>query len=165
MKKLLFVLVFLPIITLAQGGELVVGEKTISYASSTEKDGITLYYENDALAASQHDGVWLVYNNDEVVYEAHDTNSDGESDTFIALNGEGEVVEITGLAAENLERPAAVEFRDLMGSGADGESLSDEDLVGDLSSITIPSYHNYLLYFIILATIGGGIWWYRKKNS
>lgn len=172
MRKLIFVLLLLPLVTLAQaGGELTVGEQTITYDSQVKSEAGVLYFLGDDLVASEQGVVTLVYENDEVVLEAHDTDGDGQLDAFIALDGQGEVVEITGDRADAFVRPEVVEFTDLLkrseevggGSGA-STSSTDEDLVGDLDSITIPRYHNYVQWALFILLVGGGVWWYRKKK-
>ena len=167
MKKILFALLLLPLLTFAQeGGELTIGERTVAYTNSTENELGTYYYADDSLVASVHEKVSLVYENDIAVLEAHDTNGDGTLDAFLSLDSEGEVTEMTGEGASIFERPETVEFADLMAADGGGSEVSDsdEDLVGDLDSITIPGNHNYTFYIFTVIFIGVAYWWYRRKK-
>jgi len=152
------------------GGELVLGESTITYDEVDNSEGVEYYYKDDSLVASKHENIWLVYEKDAVIYEAHDTNNDGDPDVFFKLDSNENVVDITGESADQFERPEVKEFSDLLSEANDveGESFIEgntEDLVGDMSSIKIPKYHNYTLYVFILLLLGGGYWWYRKKQK
>ena len=170
MKTLLFIFLMLPLLTFAQmGGELTVGERAVVYDEMTDFDGVEYYYKDNGLAASKHGNAWLVYEKDIVVYEAHDTDDDGNPDVFFTIDSNENVVEIVGESAAQFERPEVIEFSDLLNeiSNVEGEAFYEgdvEDLVGDLSSIKIPKYHNYTLYVFILIFLGGGYWWYRKKK-
>lgn len=169
MKKILITLLLFPLLTFAQtGGELSVGEQTITYDTSTEIDSGVLFYLEDVLVASEHGVVMLVYQDDQVVLEAHDISGDGEYDTFLTLNEAGEVTKMEGEGVSAFERPEPVEFDDLLAeSGGAGEAgTPDEDLVGSLDSITIPGSGKAFWFpiFLVISIVAG--WWYfRGKNK
>lgn len=163
MKKYIYFIALIPFFAFAQAGELEVGEHTISYDSATTSEAGTLYYSGDTLVASQHPTTILVYENEQVVLEAHDTNADGELDTFVQLDTEEAIMNVTGEGAEALARPTAISLNELMSEDTD-ETGTLDDLVTNLDSITIPRYHNYTLYGFVIILIGGGFWWYRRQK-
>lgn len=166
MKKIFLLLLLLPVVALAQGGELEVGGETFLYDSIVEKDALSLYYQGETLVASTHEGITLVYKDDQVVLEAHDTEGNGELDTFLTLDSNGEVVKIEGDGAEAFERPEIVELNELIANGGGSEAAAQEDLVGSLDSIKIPGggipFGTIVLWLTI---VGGGYWFYRKKKA
>lgn len=167
MKKVIFIVVLMPLFALAQGGELVVGERTVSYDSSTSTDAGTLYYAGDNMVASENGAVMLVFENDQLILEAHDTNGDGVLDAFLTLDSSDEVVSMTGEGASVFERPEVKEFSELMaerGAGSAG-APDEQDLVGSVDSISIPRYQNYTLYLWLVLIAGGGYWYYRKRQQ
>jgi len=153
-----------PLLLFAQTESILhIGAQTITYDKEAKVGEVTLYYQADTLVASQQADVWIMYKDDQAVLEAYDTNTDGTPDTFVTLSKEGEVQAVTGEGATELERPVVVPFDDLL-SKETGTTGTEEDLVGDISSITIPSYHNYTLYTLVLLVLGGGYWWYKKRK-
>lgn len=166
MKKIFLLLLLLPVVTIAQGGDLEVNGETFLYDSIVEKDTLSLYYQGETLVASTHEGITLIYKNDQVVLEAHDTDKNGELDAFLTLDSNGEVMKIEGRGAEIFERPEIVEVDELIASGGGSEAAAQEDLVGSLDSIKIPGGGVPLATIILwLAIIGGGYWFYRKKKE
>ncbi len=166
MKRIIFTILLLPLLTFAQtDGELTIGSKTVSYDTTTEVNGGMLYYQGDDLVASTHGKVALVYQEGQAVLEAHDTNDDGVFDAFLTLDSEGAVTKMEGEGASVFTRPEVVEFADLRAyEEKESAAANEEDLVGSLDSITIPGYHNYLLYVFIALLISGGYWYYRKRK-
>lgn len=163
MKKIILILALFPVFLFAEGGVLTVGEETVSYDTVFPTETGTLYYSDETLVASEHDAVTLIYKDDIAVLEAHDTDSDGNLDTFITLDSNGNTTNISGPGADTFTRPETVEFSTLLADrGADN---TQEDLVGNLDSIDIPRYHNYTLYVILILLSVGGFWWYRRKRK
>jgi len=117
MKKIFLTILLLPLVSLAQAGNLVVGDKNVAYDSVSEKEVATLYYQGETLVASESDGVVVVYENDQVVLEAHDTDGDGELDAFLTLGNDGEVMKTEGDGAEVFRRPETVEVAELIANG------------------------------------------------
>lgn len=163
MKKIFFGILLLPLVTLAQAGELNIGESRVYYDSSSSTEAGTLYYQSDNLVASEHGGITLVYENDVVVLEAHDTDGDGKLDAFLELNDD-EVTSMTGEGASVFERPETVEFEELLAEGG-SEAATQDDLVGSLDSITIPGGGGFPWWIILLLAIGGGYWFYKKRQE
>lgn len=160
-----FVVMLLPMLTLAQGGELTVGERTVTYDASIITETGILYYQGDEMVASEREGMTLLYEDSMPILEAHDTNNDGTLDTFVTLDANEDMVEVTGEGAEMFTRPEAVEFAVLQEvGGGEAAAHDEEDLVGSLDSITIPKYQNYALYAWVLILAGGGYWYYRRKK-
>ena len=164
MKKLLLGILVLPLLVLAEEGELRVGGEVIAYDESSLTESGVLYYFNDELVASEHGAVLLVYKDDQVVMEAHDITGDGEFSTILTLDQSGAVVEVKGDGAEQFERPEVVELEELLAVDG-GAGAPDDDLVGDLSSITIPKYRNYTFYIMTIVLLGSAYWWHRRKNG
>ena len=162
MKKLILILALFPTLLFAESGTLTLDNKTINYDSTISNEVGTLYYAGETLVASEHETVTILYENDLPVLEAHDTDNDGTPDTFLTLDAEEEIVNITGSGADVFTRPAVVEFSTDMNQ--DNADSIEEDLVGSLDSITIPKYRNYTLYIIIILLLAGGYWWYRKRK-
>ncbi len=159
-------MLLLPLLTFAQAdGELTIGDKSVSYDTTTEVSGGMLYYQGEDLVASTLGKVALVYQDGQAVLEAHDTNDDGVLDTFLTLDREGAVTKMEGEGSSVFTRPEVVEFADLRAyEEKESAAANEDDPVGSLDSITIPSYHNYTLYVFILFLIGGGYWYYRKRK-
>jgi hypothetical protein len=167
MKQLFIVCLLAPCLAFAQAGEVVVGDLTVQYDAVVEKNDVLLYYSADTLVLSEHESTTLVYKNDELVLEAHDTDGDGVLDAYLTVDQSGEVSAMTGPGVTFFERAAPVEFNELLSQEVvDGGGDTEADLVGSLDSITIPKYHNWLLYgFGALVVVGGGVWVYRKKKK
>ena len=165
MKFLLLIALFLPFTVFAQDAhELTVGERTVQYEITIDDGGNTLYYQGDTMVAVTSEGVWILYENDQVVYEAHDTNEDGTADAFLTLDSKGDVTAMTGDGAKSFERPEVDVFS--VGRDTDSITLAEEDLVGDLSSITIPGGTSYTWYLVLAAFLAaGGYLLYRKHHS
>jgi hypothetical protein len=171
MKYLFFSILLLPIVSFAQSSsELVVGEQSVSYDGTTTTDTGTLYYQENTLVASEHQGVTLLYQDEQVTLEAHDTDGDGALDVFLTLGAEGEVVDTSGEGASMFERPETVEFAEFLasegGGGFAAAPTAEEDLVGSLDSITIPSgAGSWLVPVFILAAIVAGWWYFRGRKK
>ena len=164
MKKIFLTILLLPLVSLAQAGELNVGDKNVAYDSVSEKEAVTLYYQGETLVASESDGVTLVYENDVLALEAHDTDGDGKLDAFLTLDSNEEVTSMTGEGVSAFERPETVEFEDLIAEGG-SEAAAEEDLVGSLDSITIPgSGLPWLPIIIVLLAAVGGYRFYKKRK-
>jgi len=159
-------LLFSPLATLA-AGVLSLGEGgSLQYTDEVQKGNTTLYYNTNTLVASADDAdgngkadVWLKYQNDAVVLEAHDTDGDGTPDAFFQLGANEQVTRQYGSGIDALQRPEAESFDSLIkGTG--------EDLVGDLSDITIPGGGiGWLWWVLILGVLaGGGFWWVKRKK-
>jgi hypothetical protein len=151
---------------LAIGGSLDIAGDTVLYDVTTSTEGGTFYFAEDELVISSHGSLLLLYKNGLPTLEAHDTNNDGTPDTYITLTPEGDVTGITGDATETFTRPPQVDLATLIADG-EGKRLPDhstEDLVGSLDSITVPRYHNYILYGFLIILSGGGYWWYRRRK-
>jgi hypothetical protein len=165
MKKILLAVLFLPFFTLAQTGELFVGDQTIVYDARSEQEFGTLYFLNEQLVASQHETVTIIYEDDRAVLEAFDTNADGALDVFVALDTEDEVISITGERASYVERPVIREFADRLATDV-SEQRGTEDLVGSLDAITIPGQGVPVLpTLLLLGVLGGGYWGYKKYKQ
>jgi len=173
MKKILFTLLLLPLITFAQADKLILGEMVVEYDSVVEKEGLILYYLGDSMVASEHGDLWVAYEDNIDVIEAYDTDDDGKPDTFVTLNSVGEVKEVAGVEADNFMVPDVVEFDELMkeeeevrrNDGSEAPIVPSENLVDNLDSITIPKYHNYTLYGFFVVLLAGGVWWFKNKRK
>lgn len=163
----LLAILFLPFVAFAQGTASLGEGGSVSYTDSKESNGATLYYRNEALVLSAHDtdgnkkpDLWLVYQNDVAVREAHDTDNDGTPDAFFELNVNEQTTRSYGKGLAALQAPETISFE----SRINGEG---EDLVGDLSSITIPGGGGGLVVWVILLLIvaGGAFWWFRLRRK
>ena len=139
MKKLFLLTLLLPLLTFAQTeSNLVIGSTPVQYDSKTETVEGTYYYRNESLVASEHEGISIVYEFESAVLEAHDTDGDGVLDTFLKLDKFNEIKSVEGSGVSEFERPESVEFSNLLEDDTDNnEAATQEDLVGDLSSIKI----------------------------
>lgn len=170
MKKVIFAILLFPIFVFAQE-TLKVGERTVSYDARSETEVGVLYYQGDVLVASEHEAVTLVYENEQLVLEAHDTDGDGTLDAFVTFDADEAVVEIAGEGATVFERPEVKELAELMvaegeGGAGSADAPAEEDLVGSLDSIKIPGQGIPMMTIILwLAIIGGGYWYYRKRQE
>jgi LPXTG-motif cell wall-anchored protein len=163
MKKIILIIILFPLFLFADSDLLTVGEETVSYETVFSTETGTLYYKDEKLVASEHEAVTLIYKDDLPVFEAHDTDGDGTLDTFITLDSNENITNISGPGAKTFTRPETVEFSTLLSER--GTDNIQEDLVGNLDSIDIPRYHNYTLYVIIILLIAGAFWWYRRKRK
>jgi hypothetical protein len=98
-----------------------------------------------------------------VVLEAHDISGDGEFDTFLTLDENEAVVKLEGEQQSAFERPAVVEFDELLAN--DDTAEDDEDLVGDLDSITIPGSGNGVWFLVFFAVFIFASWWYFRNRK
>ena len=153
-------IVIAPLSTSAES--LSVGDTNVQYDTVSEVDTTTLYYQKDALVASESGEIIVIYKNERAVMEAHDTNADGSPDTFITLDATDSVQDVSGTGATELIPPPVTEFTDLL-AGEVVEQDALEDLVGSLESITVPKHRSYGLYLFFLLLVAGGWWWYKKK--
>ncbi len=169
MKKYLLILLLAPLLTFAQvEGELVVGENIVTYDRMVETDTSTMYFSADDMVASKIDGITMLYEYGRATLEAHDTDNDGTLDVFLTLDKFDQIKSATGTGVSVFERPAIVSFdelRTLADSEAQVDAQPSDDLVGSVSSIKIPRYHNWKLYVAIVLLAGGGFWWYRKRKE
>lgn len=166
------ILIFIPALILAPvtvfGASLLLGEGgTVSYDTTHDTDGGVLYYENDLLVASAHDtdgdsthDFWLTYSNDIAILEAHDTDGDGTPDAFFELDTDERVIREYGSGIETYERPDVVSFDERITA-----EQEESDLVGDLSSITIPGGGlGWFTWIVLLGILTGvGYWWFKRR--
>jgi len=153
------------VVSLGEGGDH-------SYTTSMEEDGTIYYFDDDSLIVSEHDvngdgrpDLWVVYAHDSATLEAHDTDADGEPDAFFELSESEAVVNMYGQNISQYDKPQTVSFEELI--SGEGVAATDEDLAGDLSSITIPGGGGGFVWLFVLA-IGGGFVYYiikKKKND
>lgn len=145
-----------------------------SFAESIEIENGWLHYgeggsENGVLLESWHNtngdeeiDTWFVYEDDVVVRESYDTTGDGEPDLVLAVNANGEITELSGESAVQFERQETAVFTP---EQIDIDFSGGEDLVGDLSDISIKEEDNSWIFFVLLFLVGGALYvfWQRQK--
>ncbi len=149
-------------ISLGEGGD-------VEYTEKFEFENVELFYNGDELVLSAHDengdGVfetWLWYRDDIVVREGHDTDTVAGPDAFFELNTNEDVTREFGEGISTYTKPDIVSFETRIEEGGISET---EDLVGDLSSITIPGGSNpFLIVLFVIIAILGFVWWKRQRN-
>jgi hypothetical protein len=130
-----------------------------------EGETVTLYYEGETLVASEQPGLTQVFRDDRAVLQAIDTTGDGTPDTFLTLDTEANITDVTGVGADQFTDPEPADFDELLAEAGGGSAAAEEDLVGPLDSIDIPKSGGFPWWIILLLLIGGGgYWFYRKKN-
>ncbi len=171
---------FLPVLVLAQTDEaapkiLEIGDKQITYAEAVTIDDGTLYYDKNtdeegaAMVASSHDtngdnlaDVWFVYEADQnVTTEAYDQTGDEEPDVILSLDTNGEVTAISGEKAGEYSRVQTTPFNPEPIS----TTVQGEDLVGDVSDISIEPKENNWIFFVILFFVAAGLYFFWKRQK
>lgn len=183
MSKIIYstiLFLFVPTVIYAQSEDLsaasiTVGDQDISYAEAISIDGGMLYYnkntnEPDALmVASSHDtngdgltDAWFVYNtNQDAVTEAYDTTGDGSADIAVSVDVNGDVVSITGEKAAEYTYETASPFNPEPVTNVNQE----QDLVGDVSDISIVQKDNNWIFFVILFAAGALLFLFWKRQN
>jgi hypothetical protein len=147
---------------------------TSEFTESIEINDGVLHYQGEStvpgsLVESWHDtdgdgeiDTWFRYESDVVVEESYDTTGDGEPDVVLLLDAEERVSEITGPEAPSFIRPSTARFEP---EPISLTQSSDEDLVGDLSDITIKEPTNNWIFFVLLFLVGAMVYlfWQRQK--
>ena len=171
---------FLPILTLAQSEEsisesLTIGDQEIIYAEAITIDAGTLYYDKNTdeegamMVASSHDtngddvvDAWFVYDeNQNVTTEAYDQTGDEKPDTILSLDANEDVTAISGEKAGEYSRVQTAPFNPEPIS----TTVQDEDLVGDVSDISIEPKENNWIFFIILFVVAAGLYFFWKRQK
>lgn len=168
MKTIIIALLLLTPFALVFADAVSFGDISVNYDDTLQTESATLYYENDALVASQHDtdgngdaDLWLRYEDDVLVLEMHDTDGNGEPDVFLDIDANEAVTSISGEGSEALTPPEAPLFEARsVGQGGNAK----EDLVGDLSSISIPGQGGFMKYVLLLLVIGGGYYYWKRRE-
>lgn len=151
-----------------------VAEEESPFAESIEIENGWLHYgeggsEEGVLLESWHDtngdeeiDMWFVYEDDVVVRESYDTTGNGEPDLVLAINENGEITELSGESAVQFERQETTVFTP---EPIDIDFSGGEDLVGDLSDISIKEEDNSWIFFVLLFLVGGALYvfWQRQK--
>lgn len=152
-----------------------IGALEVVFDEKIEIDGGALYYsgsidDNTAqLVASEHNiddddfiDVWLSYAGERVVTEGHDTDNNGAPDTFVNLSPDGQLENVTGKLADELNVEAPGQFAPSVPKASDG--LNTEDLVGDISDISIVKEDRSWIFFIILLIVGVALYFFWKRQ-
>lgn len=171
-----------PMLSVSAQGETAAASSTessvtatgISYDEAVTISGGVLYYRGDssqpgALVETAHDtdgdgvnDLWLEYENDEVVRELHDTTGDESVDLEITVNANEQVASMSGESAKALTvkpvPPFSPNFSDI------STAAQQDDLVGDLSDITIDEESNSWMFFVFLLIIGAGIYFFWRRQ-
>lgn len=153
---------FAETLSLGEGG-------TVTYNTSKEVENTLLYYQNDVLVASAHDtdinnrfDVWITYRNEEAFLEAHDTDGNDTPDTFFELTQNEKVSRMYGSGATSFEKPKEVTFDSRI---AQSDETNEEDLVGDLSSITLPGDGSGFIWLVIILAGAAGVYWWKYRRK
>jgi hypothetical protein len=176
----ILIALFLPVLALAQSDEstpktLEIGDKEIVYAEAVTIDDGTLYYDKNTdeegavMVSSSHDtngdnliDAWFVYDeNQNVTTEAYDQTGDEKPDLILAVDVNGDVTKVSGEMASEYEPVNTKMFSP--------ESVStlgqEEDLVGDVSDISIEPKQNNWIFFIILFVVAAGLYFFWKRQK
>lgn len=152
-------------------------EREVFWDEEVDVDNGFLYYSGSfdegtaQLVASEHDldgdeiyETWLEYEEGRVAKESNDVDGDGLYDIIVIFNEDGGVQTIEGSLAESLTPEATALFVPNVPQASDG--LDADDLVGDLSDISIEEKDNSWMLFIILLVVGGVLYfvWQRQRD-
>lgn len=174
MKYLLPILVLLPfgfVFAQEKGPELQEAYG-FTFAESVQIDDGVLYYadaDTNTLIGSAHDtdgngelDVWISYVADFATEERYDTTGDGQPDTTVTLSQEELVTGLEGEAAASFTPEPTTPFVPATVASPD----AGDDLVGDLSDITIDEANNGWVFFVILLLVGGLLYlfWQRQQD-
>jgi hypothetical protein len=176
MKLLLSLMVLIafvpPMVSAQEDGTDVPAEGASPYAETVTIANGFLYYvtspeEGGGLSASAHDtngdgalDVWFTYTEGIVASEAYDYDRDGEPDTTLTLSPDGSVVAISGPGSADFETRTPSQFV----PAADAALPPAEELVGDLSNITLEKEQYGAVLFLLLLAAGGLLYFFVKRQ-